>query len=473
MAYSGYLVGLIGMVMGLAIGLMAGLNPLYAALSLLAPAFIIFFFQNFELAVIGLLVLRSALDPFSEQGLTGVFAIGISALTILYITVRLLRKKTVHIDGFWCFLTAWIAIQGLWVILLPLDALGAGSERLPEASREWVRISSWSMSYLLTLQLKERLKPEQVVNFLFLALVIPVSTAILQLLVPGRFLPWFLAVNANQDGFRINGTLGVANTFVTFLILFISLTYWKISNAEKRLPWILLMGVLVFFLVATKVLVGISMLVVLIVVMVAPRLSFSNLIGAIVLLTLMFSLFASTDVGKERLTSVSQTPLLNPDIDVSRAILLAASDGNSFNWRVAQWNALVEHWKVEPVLGYGLQTSNSLRPMFAFAHNDYVRSLVEEGIVGLALFFSFLGVQIIRLLRLIFSSASSYIQKGFCLSLLAFLFATMVGMLTENVWSHTALFFYWFSMSATADWEWGKSEAESVPQIETRLAHFQ
>jgi O-antigen ligase len=460
MAYLKYWIGLIGILIGIVVGFLIGLNPLYVGLILFIPAFIAFFFQNFEMTVVGLLILRSALDPFSDQGIPSAFAIAISALTVVYVIVRFLSKQTVHIDGFWCFFAGWLVLQMIWVILLPLGGLGLGGEHLSDALREWVRIFSWLMSYLLILQLKERLHPEKVVNILFLALVIPISTAFLQLVVPGHFLPSFLAVNPNQDGFRINGTLGVANTFVTFLIFFIGLVYWKISTVQKRLPWFLLLGTLVFFLVNTKVLVGIVMLVVLIATLVIPRLDFTKLFGGILLLATMIGLFASTDFGRERLTSVTQTPLLNPNIDVSRAVLLAATDNNSFNWRIAQWTSLVKHWEHFPIFGYGLQTSNTFGPMFAWAHNDYVRALVEEGVVGLVLFLLFLGVQILRLLQIIRSPLSLPAQKTFCSVLLAFLLAAMVGMLTENVWSHTALFFYWFSMFAIASWDWGNFQYE-------------
>ncbi|MEH2058135.1 MAG: O-antigen ligase family protein [Nostoc sp.] len=473
MAYSRYWVGLIGILMGILAGFLIGVNPLYVGLILFIPAFIIFFFKNFELTVIGLLILRSALDPFSDQGLTGAFAIGISALTLIYVIVRLLSKQTVHIDSFWCFFAGWLVVQGIWVVLLPLGGLGLGSTYLSDAAREWVRVLSWLMSYLLTLQLKERLHPEQIVNSLFLALVIPLSTAFLQLVVPGHFLPSFLAVNPNQHDFRINGTLGLANTFVTFLIFFIGLVYWKLSIAQKRLPWFLLLGILVFYLVTTKVLVGIGMLVVLIATLVIPRLNFSKTFGGILLLAIMVGLFASTDYGRERLTSITQTPLLNPDIDVSRAVLLAASDDNSFNWRIAQWTSLVGHWQHFPLLGYGLQTTNSLGPMFAWAHNDYVRALVEEGIVGLVLFLLFLGVQLVRLLQIIRSPLSDPSQKQFCSVLFAFLLAAMVGMLTENVWSHTALFLYWFSMLAIASWNWSKFPLRSDSSTALGSPHFQ
>jgi O-antigen ligase len=472
MAYLGYFVGIAGIAIGIVIGFLSGTNPTQAGLILFVPAAIVFFFKNFELSVIGLLVLRSALDPFSDKGVTGAFAIAVSALAILYTTSRLLNKQPVKFDAFWWFFIGWVLIQALWVVLLPMGAFELGSARLPEAIREWLRILSWSMVYLLTLQLKDKVSPERFIGYMFLALVLPVVTSFLQLLVPGHLLPYFLAVNPNQDGFRINGTLGVANTFVSFLIFFIGLTYWKLGVSKNRLPWILLISSLVFLLVTTKVLVGIIMLMVLLAVLIVPRLRFTNLVGAIVLATLMLVLFASTDVGRERLASIAQTPLLNPDIDVSRAILLSSSDGNSFNWRVTQWYSLIGFWKQSPILGHGLQTANAFPPMMAYAHNDYVRVLVEEGIVGFMLFFAFLGVQLSRLVMLMRSPLTERSQKSFCAVLIAFLLAAMAGMLTENIWSHTAVFFYWFSLSAIADWKWEKAQDKPEPMLEERLAHF-
>lgn len=469
-----YLLGFAASLLGVIAVFAAGIKSFYISLLLFVPVLTTFFLKNFELSVIGILVLRSALDPFSQKGVTGAYAIGLSGITLFYVIYRLLLKQKVQIDAFWCIFAGWVALQGLWVALLPLGGLGFGGDHVTEASREWLRIFSWLMAYLLTLQLKGRVSPEKFVNCMMLALIVPVFTAFSQLFIPERFLPFFMAVNHNQAGFRINGTLGVANTFSTFLIFFIGLTYWKITTVQKRLPWIALLVSLVFLLVNTRTLVGIAMLVVLMIIMVLPRLSFGNLFGSVVLIVLMGAILMSTDFGRERLASISETPILNPDIDASRAVLLAAGDMNSFNWRVAQWTSLVGHWQYFPLFGYGLQTTDSLGPMFAWAHNDYVRVLVEEGVTGIVLFFSFLSAQFFRLFRLVMLQSIPNSQKNFCTAMIAFLVASMVGMLTENVWSHTALFVYWFALSAIADWQWtGNKPVEATAIGKTpRLSHF-
>ena len=72
----GRLVGIFGVLIGIVVGFQTGTKPLYVGLFLVAPVLIAFFFNSFEIAVLGLLILRSALDPFSEKGVTGAFAIG-------------------------------------------------------------------------------------------------------------------------------------------------------------------------------------------------------------------------------------------------------------------------------------------------------------------------------------------------------------------------------------------------------------
>jgi len=117
-------VGVAGVGVGIVAGLLAGIQPLLLGLAFVAVGAIVYFFSSFEEAVLGLLILRSSLDIFSAQQLPAAFALGVIGLTLLYVTVRLLLGEKVQIDKFWWFLAGWVALQGLWVILLPLGGLG-------------------------------------------------------------------------------------------------------------------------------------------------------------------------------------------------------------------------------------------------------------------------------------------------------------------------------------------------------------
>jgi len=453
--------GAVGVVFGIAAGLLAGAGPLYLSLIFVAAAVLIYFFTNFEYAVLGFLVLRSSLDIFSAQQIPAAFAVGIDCLTLLYLVVQLFRKQPIQINKFFWIFAAWIGVQGLWVILLPVGGLGLDAAYLTDAVREWTRLFSWLMVYLLVMQLRGQIAPAKVISILFLGLLVPLTVATMQTFLPQSLLPSIIAAQVATDSpfaeaSRISGTLGHPNTFATFLLLFISLTCWKIKQEKNRLIWISLLILILFFYVSTKALFSLMMLGVFVLVLIVPRVNPIRLLGGLLIIGIVVTLFASTEFGQARLGSISNTPLLNPNIDVSRAILLSAGDNNSFNWRIAQWSYLLDQWKQFPIFGFGLGTSIHVSTNKLLPHNDYVRALVEGGIVGLITFLAFLGVQALYLVRLIRSTPIQSAQSDLCLSLLAVLLAIPVGMLTENIWSHTTLFFYWWTMFSVVGWNWNE-----------------
>jgi O-antigen ligase len=444
-------IGVFGVLFGIATGWLAGAQPLYLVLLLIAAVVFVCFFAEFELVVMGLLILRSSLDIFSAQQLPAAYAVGVSGLTLVYVTCLLLTRKTVNVDWFWCFLAGWVLWQALWPILCVFGVLGLGTEVLSDNVREWTRLFSWLMVYLLVMQLKGRVKPQKIISILFIALILPICVGLLQLVFPDSVLPSFLAT---YHGDRLNGTLGHPNAFATFILFFIGLTYWRLRWSSKRLPWLLLLGLLALMLIGTRTMVVLGMLGIFVLVTIAPKFNWLNLIGGVLLLVLVLGLFISTPFGQERLQSIAQTPLFNSNIDISRAILLSGSDYNSFNWRLAQWHYLLSAWQQSPIFGYGLATSKYLSIFHLEAHNDYIRALAESGLVGLATFVAFLAAQGVCIVQLLRQTTENREQHDLCLILLALFVAMLVGMSTENIWTHTTLWFYWWTLLTVAGWEW-------------------
>jgi O-antigen ligase len=452
-----WVIGILGLISGAIVGFLSGAIPLLVGVLFVTALSITTFFLKFETVVISLLCLRVGIDCFITFQLPTVFALSVNALTVLYILVQAFRKRPIQTDGFfWAFLTWWL-IQGMWLVVMPLSTLGFGMEYFGESLREWIRLMSWVLVYLLVMQLKGKVDPVQFIHYFFWSLIAPISVAILQIVLPS-VLPGDLNLNAGEvftaqgpgvEGSRIRGTLGHPNGFVTYLFMFIALTQWRLGQAKDKLPMFILLGILAYFYVSTKALYSLMISVI-------------KLVGGILFFSLILFLFGSTDFGQERLASVAKTPLLNPDMDVSRAIILSQGDGNSFNWRIAQWSYVTHQADLYPWFGYGLGTSIKVSVNSLLPHNDYVRAYVEGGIVGLSIYIGFLMLQVGRILQLMRRVRHNLKHYNFCLTLLAVFLALPIGMITENIWSHTMFFFYWYALLAIAGWDWSEEEATSA-----------
>ena len=459
-------VGLIGASIGLFLGIVAGFQPLLLCLAVSTLVLVVCFFTYFEQTVLGLLILRSSLDIFSDWQIPAVFAIGLDALTLLYVILMLLLGRKIITDKFFWFFAAWVTIQGLWVILLPLGGLGLDASYLLVSIREWVRLFSWLMVYLLVMQLRDKIRPERFITLLMLSLIAPLTVALMQVILPPGVLPSLLVYRADSDflvlgeGSRIFGTLGHPNGLAKFIILFIALTWWQLERSKERWFWLILMGILIFFLVTTQALFAIGMFGVFVIVRAGQKISVSRLFGGVLMFALFLGLFATSEFGLERLNSIANTPLLNPDIGVSQAILMY--EGNSFNWRIAQWTYLLQAWQSHQIFGYGLDASPSIPFFYNDAHSDYVRALVEGGIVGLITFLIFLGGQLIRLVQLFRKASPTSNLRRLCSILLAIFWAFLVGMTTDNMWGNTVVYFYWWSLLAVAGWDWNQDQPSQV-----------
>jgi O-antigen ligase len=458
-------VGAVGIPFGLIAGLLAAIQPRLLMAAMVAPFFIAYFFADFERTVLGLLILRSSLDIFTARQVPAAFAVGLNALTLLYVTVRLLTGQRVHTDRFWCFFMGWGMLQGLWLLLLPLGALGLDASFLSASLREWIRIGSFPVVYLLVMQLKGRMHPHQVILRLFLSLISPLVVALIQ-----RFRPSLIPIDtaAYDITNRIGATFGHPNSFAVYLLLFIGLTWWQLGQTKQRWPWFILLGLLMVVLASTRTMVALAMLAVIVLVLIAPKLSLIKLVGGTLMVAAAIGLVASSEYGRTRLESIANTPLFNPDIDISRAILMSQHDMNSFNWRLGQWYELLQSWQQHPILGHGLGLSIYVADNRLLPHNDYVRALVEGGIVGLVLLLSLLVAQVWRLVQLMRQAPRDSAQRHLCIVLLAIAIAIPLGMATENIQICTAFFFYWWVVVAIAGWDWQEAQPLNQPFSEAR-----
>ncbi|MGB7248530.1 MAG: O-antigen ligase family protein [Phormidesmis sp.] len=456
-------------------------QPIYGVGLVVAIASLCLFLRSFEQTVLCILLLRSVLDFYSSLQLPAMFALGVDLLVVIYVAQQLILRKPVHTDRFWWFLLAWVLVQGVWVVLLPIGGLGGTSAMLGEAVREWVRFFSLALVYLLTMQLRDRIAPQRLATLLLICLVIPLAFALLQSL-PIE-LPGFLQSNLDwqgdsidgESGDRINSTLGHYNSFATFSLLFFALSLWRLQIARRPFGWLLLSGAMLYCVLASKSLAGLIMLFVFLGLYFLPKLRGKSLLGALALAVIL-AILLSSDLGQSRLAELDKTPLLNPDLSFSDAMALQAADitefRNSFNWRLLQWRDLLLDWQIRPWLGYGLASAKALSPFDKTSHNDYVRFLVEEGIVGFSLFLLFLMAQVARTVQAMRQSLPGSPQRALAQAMFAFAIAMIVGMSAGNVMVHTATFFYWWVLMALLDWPWPQLTGLSQGRLDLPLANL-
>ena len=368
------------------------------------------------------------------------------------------------------FFLVWTLLTALWPLATFLGWLPKESEALSLGMREWVRVASYGAIYTLVMQLRDRIPGQKMVSYLLLSLVVPISVAFGQMYFPTYMENlWYEFRPFTENGHtRIYGTLGHPNTFAAYLLLMGSLAWWKYrTTVQKR--WLALIGVVIFLYFKTNSLAGVAMILVLFGVLGLPRLSLKSLAAASLAITLALGIFASTDVGRTRLDILQQTPLLNGDFSISKAINLSYTDGNSFSWRIAQWSYLIKAWEHAPWFGYGLGTTELLTPFRNGAHNDFIRALAETGLVGLFMFLVLWTALFVRLADLWRQAPSGSGQRELCSVMLGVYAAITIGMTTEHYWQTTAFYFYWFTILAIAGWKWPKEEVKPnlLPKTET------
>jgi O-antigen ligase len=448
-------------------GITAATKPLLLAAGIVAAVGIALLYNKFEFSILGLLIVRSSLDPFSKFQLASLLALVIDAITISYVIGCLLLHKRIKSDWWMIFLLIWTLLTALWPLATVLGWLPKESEALSLGIREWIRIASYGAIYTLVMQLRDRIPGQKLLSYLLLSLVVPVSVAFGQLYFPAYL--WKELLPFDEGGHtRIYGTLGHPNTFAAYLLLMGSLSWWKYrATAQKR--WLALIGVLAFVYLKTNSLAGIAMILVMIGVLGLPRLSLKSLATAGLAITLALGIFISTDVGRDRLDTLQQTPLLNGDFSISKAINLSYIDGNSFSWRIAQWSYLIKAWEHSPLFGYGLGTTELLTPFHNGAHNDFIRALAETGLVGLFMFLVLWTALFVRIADSWRQAPPNSSQRELCLVMLGVYAAITVGMTTEHFWQTTAFYFYWLAIIAVAGWKWPKDEVKQklLPKPET------
>ncbi|MBN2330097.1 MAG: O-antigen ligase family protein [Candidatus Omnitrophica bacterium] len=340
-----------------------------------------------------------------------------------------------------------VLLFGAWLILLiPWAVVPVylhGASRLASL-REWVRLFSLLPLFVILLNLSARGNANRILAALFLSLIVPALTALYQIAFHEGMLV--------QKAHRIQSTFPHPNPFSFYLVMMIGLAYWKCRWSERRTGWILLLLLSLGLLISTFSFTGAGMLGVLIL-MIAIGESRRLRLTILSSLILFALVFVATPTGRQRIRTITQWDNLD---EIERT----GRETSSMVWRLLNWRFLIRTWKKSPWAGYGLDSSPIVNPNRAYQgtgpgqepHNDYIRFLIDAGVIGLFFYLIWLAGIGLLLMRA-YRQANAPPVRGFIWIAAALYAAWLAGSANDNLIIATAYqYCLWAVFAAALGW---------------------
>ncbi|MGH7776437.1 MAG: O-antigen ligase family protein [Candidatus Dormibacterales bacterium] len=144
---------------------------------------------------------------------------------------------------------------------------------------------------------------------------------------------------------------------------------------------------------------------------------------------------------------------------------------NSLTWRFDYWGTVLPLADKNPITGIGLKMSSFETTQAKEPHNDFLRSYVEEGAVGVVAYLTLLLSMFLVARQSLRESAPGFdrsIAVGFAGCVIAFLIISVVS----NVITEVIVLWYYvaFAAAAYAVTQYRKPEYANLRQMPTRLA---
>ncbi|HBI16551.1 MAG TPA: hypothetical protein DDY52_00110 [Candidatus Moranbacteria bacterium] len=408
------------------------IQPLLVFLMIFGFLFILFIFIKPLYGLLFLIILRPTLDIFTSKAILAVgdyslniaslLAIGITILSAILIIQNLNKLKSIPLKLPW-LIFIFITFTSIF-----------HSANIFTSLAEWLRILSIFSLYLL--------------GFIFIKnsadLKKLIYTIILSALVPGlmAFYQFFtktgMAVIDEDITNRIFGTFAHPNLLAYYLTLPIVLIIFLILNKEKYLQKNILLYC--FFIFSFSLLV----------------LTYTRgawVVFLIVIFTLGIIQYKKFLLGA--LTGLLLLYLLVPPLNTRVNNLFQYNPYSSIQWRINLWKDGFKYSQEEIITGYGLGTASKIildkrGEKFGSPdpHNDYLKILIENGILGLAAY-CFIVLSLLSNLIKGYMKANSIFNKNFFLLLIGISFALYFMSFADNVFRNTALqWVFWILLGA-------------------------
>jgi O-antigen ligase len=217
------------------------------------------------------------------------------------------------------------------------------------------------------------------------AVTVPIATRLVQLVgfAPALIALYQLATHTGMDiggELRSNGTFAHPDSAAMFFAIAAAASLWLYFDNGRHRSDALLTALFAAALIATLSIDGLVALVAMLVAYGALRPgSFHVKLGPCLIAGIIVLAFLATPLGANRIARESSTNLATAE---------RGEADTSLDWRLHKWKTLLPEWERSSLFGQGLGTTTTEEfiPGNRFAgkppHNEYIRYLVETGLVG-------------------------------------------------------------------------------------------
>jgi O-antigen ligase len=384
-----------------------------------------------------LLLVRSSLDIFTNESY-GFLKFNIPALWGLIMIIwgffYFLIKSKIEINKIIKFFVFWIIILMISVV----NSFRSFGEDGLISIREWTRILSIFITFLIFYNLIENIEQgKRLIKYSMLALVVPLGVAVYQIITSTGIIEFHLNI------VRIHSTFTHPNSFALFLVFFILLNFWFYQSSRNKIFWLMLLFIEIICLIFTFSFSGYILLLVSIVPLILNKKKFREKIFILFNVFVFIFLASLTKEFRVRFELVERINL-NKTIKEGEVV-------ESFTWRVVNWMNLLDLWEERPILGWGLSTIQFINPWRTLegigyaAHNDFLKLIVETGLIGLIFYLLFVFNSALFIYREYNNCREIYL-KNLLFILFSFFLAWQILSAVDNYLTVTAFQFYFWSI---------------------------
>lgn len=344
--------------------------------------------SNVKFGILFLLIARSSLDSFSEQGIRlGGINLNIAALVSIFcisiVFGYLLLKKLYVYNS--------VSIShGIFIFICILTILIPNS--IHSGNIELFKYISIVSIYIIVYYLCSKLVnyDELIVKGIIFSAIVPLVVGLYQIIFKKGFTTDFYSeVGLN----RAQGTFIHPNSFAFYLLIVIVAIFFYLKTYKISVSFIILGAISIIELYFTYTRGAWLGLVVMVVAYVF--LSKTSLKLKVVFMIFIF---------------IISIPLIQLTSSRFANVFSSDSEQSSFAWRLKVWKGMVTLFKNKPIFGYGVGSFTTLNmELFNInlnAHNDYLRLLIETGLIGV---FSFIAIQVNALKAILKLKKKNYI----------------------------------------------------------------